>query len=82
MGPMMMDVIYAGITAEDVTGDGRIDLIAADRLGNIVCFDGRGSEQWEARVEGEVYSVRSRNPQLLVTPVHSCYSLRILWWAI
>jgi hypothetical protein len=53
---MMMDVIYAGITAEDIDGDGLVELIASDRLGNVVAFDYRGSEKWEARVAGSVHA--------------------------
>jgi len=63
---MMMDVVYAGVTAEDIDGDGKIDLVASDRLGNVVAFDHRGSEKWEARVKGAVHSVRVPFPFLSI----------------
>lgn len=66
---MMMDVIYAGITAEDIDGDGHIELIACDRLGNVVAFDYRGEEKWEARVTGSIHAVRPPHIQYL----HSLY---------
>eukprot|EP01128_Nolandella_sp_AFSM9_P007561 TRINITY_DN4183_c0_g1_i1.p1 TRINITY_DN4183_c0_g1~~TRINITY_DN4183_c0_g1_i1.p1 ORF type:complete len:765 (-),score=159.74 TRINITY_DN4183_c0_g1_i1:146-2440(-) len=55
MFTMMLDVIYAGIVSEDVTGDGVLDIIVTDKMGNVVCFDNSGSEVWETRVKGAIH---------------------------
>ena len=59
MNAMIMDAIYGGVTVEDVDGDGALEIIAADALGNVVCFNSKGEELWENQVVGEVYHVRA-----------------------
>jgi len=52
--PIHMSEIQAQVTVEDVNGDGLLELIAADVLGNVLCFDRNGQEIWERQVAGFV----------------------------
>lgn len=50
--PLMMDTIQGiPIQAVDITGDGFLDIIAVDQLGNVAVFDHAGQEIWETQVE-------------------------------
>jgi hypothetical protein len=46
--PRQMGPIEAQALAADVNGDGKLELVAADTLGNVACFDAAtGEEVWE-----------------------------------
>ncbi len=44
--------IQGHVVAEDVNNDGRMDLVAADSNGNVVCYSRDGDEQWHRRISG------------------------------
>lgn len=42
------------VTVEDVDGDGKLEMVAADAKGNVMCFNREGKEIWETSVAGFV----------------------------
>lgn len=52
--PVHMAPILGGVLAEDVNGDGNVDLCAADIRGSVACFHGDGRELWEKHVAGAI----------------------------
>lgn len=54
--PMSMDAIYGAVVAEDVNGDGKLELIAVDVGANVACFNIAGDEIWENRIAGVSHS--------------------------
>ena len=37
---------------EDITGDGRLEMIVLDTSGNVMCLDSAGKVLWEADISG------------------------------
>ena len=71
--PFVMDAVFGEIIAEDVTGDGEIELIATDSNSNVVCFDIKGKEVWETRISGVSNAVRAAgDPHLEDSVLHMC----------
>lgn len=56
--PLITDSIYVSIIAEDVNGDGALELIACDVNSNVICFSSTGEELWEVQVHGYPEQVR------------------------
>ncbi|CUG93509.1 membrane-associated protein, putative [Bodo saltans] len=52
--PVTMAPILSSALAEDVDGDGNVDICAGDIKGNVACFRGDGQEIWERQVSGAV----------------------------
>lgn len=50
--PLSMSEIQAQVTASDVNGDGKMELVAVDNKGNVLCFNKDGKELWETRIAG------------------------------
>ncbi|XP_072032542.1 uncharacterized protein [Amphiura filiformis] len=50
--PVAIAPMHGQITVEEITGDGRLDLVVIDTSGNVMCFDNRGNVQWEAEISG------------------------------
>ena len=44
--------LFLQVTAEDINLDGRLDLIAQDISGNVLCFSTTGEVIWETQVTG------------------------------
>ena len=47
-----MSEIQAQVAVEDVNNDGLLELVAIDKLGNVLCFNRDGNEIWESSVHG------------------------------
>ena len=45
--PVEMGSIQAGAACGDVDGDGQLDIVACDTLGNVAAFRADGSEIWD-----------------------------------
>ena len=59
--PKQMAEIQAQVLAEDVDGDGFLEIVACDTKGSVACFDGRtGLERWEVHLGASITS----NPTL------------------
>ena len=52
--PVMLGPISASPTAEDVTGDGKLDVCIGDTEGKVRCYNATGAVAWEADVIGGV----------------------------
>ena len=52
--PVEMGSIQAGVACGDVDGDGQLDLVACDTLGNIAAFRADGTEIWDRVLSGSV----------------------------
>jgi len=52
--PQLMDGIYTSALAEDLNGDGQLELIFLDIKSTIACFSVNGEEMWETRFSGIV----------------------------
>ncbi len=50
--PISMGEIEGHIAAEDLNGDGLLEMIAIDFNSNVMVFDAHGKELWSARVSG------------------------------
>jgi outer membrane protein assembly factor BamB len=50
--PITMSEIQGQVAVADVTGDGRLDIVAADAKGNVLCFNKQGAELWNTRISG------------------------------
>ena len=45
--PLTMDSITAQVAVQDVTGDGVMEMVVADRSGNVFCLNRHGQRLWE-----------------------------------
>jgi len=50
--PLMMDSIFAQVAAEDINGDGNLELIVCDTNSNVIAYSLTGEEIWESRISG------------------------------
>lgn len=50
--PITVDSLFVSVIAEDVNGDGLLELIACDVNSNVICFSSTGEELWAVRVYG------------------------------
>ena len=41
---------------EDINGDGQLDLVAADRSGNVECYSADGRVLWQTRISSSCTS--------------------------
>ncbi|KPA74005.1 putative mitochondrial FG-GAP repeat protein, putative,intergrin alpha chain protein [Leptomonas pyrrhocoris] len=52
--PVLLGPLSASPTAEDVTGDGKLDICIGDTEGKVRCYNSTGSANWEADVVGGI----------------------------
>ena len=52
--PVEMGPIQAGVACGDVDGDGTIDIVAVDTVGNLAAFNGKGESLWDRMLSGSV----------------------------
>jgi hypothetical protein len=52
--PVVMAPILSGALAEDVDGNGNVDICAGDIRGNVACFRSDGKEIWERQLAGSI----------------------------
>lgn len=50
--PIAMSEIQAQVAVGDVNQDGRLELVAMDAKGNVLCFDMHGKEVWSTLISG------------------------------
>ncbi|XP_076442977.1 uncharacterized protein LOC143281614 [Babylonia areolata] len=50
--PLSFNTVHGQVTVTDVDNDGRLELIAIDVSGNVLCFRGDGSTVWTSEISG------------------------------
>ena len=55
--PLQMGDIQAQVAVGDINGDGQLELISADKRGNVAAFTAKAEELWERHVASEVSQV-------------------------
>ncbi|KAI0227711.1 hypothetical protein LSAT2_021785 [Lamellibrachia satsuma] len=54
--PVHTDTVCGQVAVEDINGDGQLDLVAADRSGNVECYTADGHVLWQTRISSSCTS--------------------------